>query len=369
MALVALVMVWGGMGSGAGQALAGTNQIKVRDLFYTTSQPVIVYIHVKNEDAFKGFQFDLTLPAGLSFDGVSAALTSARRVDHSLVWNSLGNNTWRFIGYSLSNATIPGTSGNLVAITCTAPGGLGSYALSLSGVRLVYVSGSPETTVAGGTITIYSGQARLRVRTRLEGWNRSGSMTNTLAMDGYIPLASPYAEAPRTAASIPTTIADWIQLDLLLTTTGLPVFSQSYFIGQDGNLYELNGTTYDLVLGVPAGSYWIVLRHRNHSAVMSAAAVTLNTTTYYLYDFTLAASQYYGSGGTLSIGRYVMPAGDINQDGYLTTKDQVLWYNKKFSSPAEGYHAEDLNGDGLVTDADFTLWQTNARAGLDSRVR
>ncbi len=358
------------LGWGAREAAAGTNVLKVRDVTYMTGQTVTVYIDVTNEDAFRGYQFDLTFPAGLTWDGASYTQTS-RCTNHVVLTNLLAPGVWRVVGYSSTNQLYLGNSGAILQLTCTASGVLGTLPIAISGASLSDVNNMHlPLTVLGGQITIFdpATAAKLRVRTRLEGWNITGGMRNELAMSGYIPLTSPYAEAPRTVTTVPTNVADWILLELRTAPGGAPVYRQSYFINTEGNLVEADGTNYNLSLSLPAGSYWIVLRHRNHTAVMSAAAFALNSTEYRLYDFSLAASQYYGSGGVLSIGRYCMPAGDINRDGYLTSRDYIPWYNKLFTLPGAGYHAEDLNGDALVNNLDFYLWQNNARLGLDSRV-
>ncbi len=360
-----------GLLAGTEAARAGNNLLKVRDAFYTTGSTVIIYIDVTNEDAIRDIQFSLSFPSGLTFDGVSAALTN-RKQDHSFSFFQQPDGSWLFLGISFTRQTFLGNSGPIAQITCSATGGVGTYPVTVSGVRFTYASGTYSTTAQSGQIVVFNpaNAAKLRLKARLEGFSITGGMRNTLAMSGYIPLITPYTSYTtvlREATSISTNVADWILLELRLTPGGSPVYRQSYFLRTDGNLAELDGTTTSLTLGVPAGSYWIVLRHRNHAAIMSAAAQNL-TTTLTFFDFTGAASLYYGSGGTLSSGLWVMPAGDLDQDGHLTSKDYVRWYKKKLAAPAAGYYVEDLNGDGLVTDADFTLWQTNARLGLDSRL-
>jgi len=355
------------------EAAAGTNVLKVRDVFYMTGQTVTVYIDVTNEDPIRDFQFYLRFPAGLTFDGTSF-LKTGRDTTHtvSCTYQTAGSyvGSYMFLGLNLSGTPLYGNSGAILALTCTVTGGVGSYAVTVPWSKLTGFSGLSSTACSDGMVTIFdpATAARLRVRTRLEGFNITAVMRNELALSGYIPLTSPYAEAPRTASSIPTNVADWILLELRTTPGGSPVYRQSYLLRADGEVAELNGTTINLGLTLPSGSYWIVLRHRNHAAVMSAAAFALNSTEYRLYDFTLAASQYYGSGGVPSSSRYSMPAGEINQDGRLTSRDYVSWYNKFFTNPGAGYHAEDLNGDALVNNLDFYLWQNNARLGMDSRV-
>jgi hypothetical protein len=71
------------------------------------------------------------------------------------------------------------------------------------------------------------------------------------------------------------------------------------------------------------GDYCIVITHRNHLAIMSATAQSLNSATATLYDFASGAAQYYGTSGAkeLESGVWGMWSGDINQDGEVTTED------------------------------------------------
>lgn len=364
-----IMLAMTGLLAGPEAVRAGNNLLKVRDAVYTTGQTVIINIDVTNEDAFKAFQFYITFPAGLAFDGSSLTLTS-RSQDHNVYCTIQQDGSYYIFAVSFNKKLFLGNSGSVLELSCSAPGGVGSYPISISGARLIDINNSylPLTT-QGGQIVVFNpaNAAKARILTRLEGWNDGSTMRTTLAAGSRIPLNSPYAQAPRTASSIPTNIADWILLELRTAPGGSAIFRQSYLLRNDGYLAELDGTTTSLTLMVPAGNYWIVLRHRNHAAVMSASAQSL-TTSGAFFDFTGAASQYYSAGGTLVGIRYCMPAGDIDQDGHITSKDYVRWYKKKLAAPPAGYYEEDLNGDGLVTDADFALWQTDARLGLDSRL-
>jgi hypothetical protein len=39
-------------------------------------------------------------------------------------------------------------------------------------------------------------------------------------------------------------------------------------------------------INAPDGNYYLVIKHRNHLAIMSAAAISLNGNSSVLYDFT-----------------------------------------------------------------------------------
>ena len=252
--------------------------------------------------------------------------------------------------------------------TCTVTGGTGTYSIAISNAKLIAPNNSYlPLSAASGQVTVFTTPAKLRVKTKMEGWGTSGFMGTILSTDNYLPLTSPYAEAPRAASSFPANITDWILLELRTAATGGPVWQQSYFVNQEGYLLETNGVQ-DLLLGVPPGSYWIVLRHRNHSAVMSSAAFAVIASSANSYDFTFGADRFYGGGGKLAGSRWAMPCGDLNQDGLITSRDYVAWYSSFRAYSGEGYYTADLNGDGEVTEVDRVLWRTNAQAGLRSMV-
>ena len=71
------------------------------------------------------FQFDLTLPAGISIkkDGegqMMAKLNDDRVSDHRFHVSEILSNTYRFLAYSMNNANIAGSSGTLIEITLNA---------------------------------------------------------------------------------------------------------------------------------------------------------------------------------------------------------------------------------------------------------
>jgi len=195
-------------------------------------------------------------------------------------------------------------------------------------------------------------------------------MTTTLEDGGDIPLTSPYSEAPRTVTSIPADVTDWVLVQLRSTYNGATVSQQSVFLKADGSLVEPDGTAENIgLVNVVNGNYYVVLRHQNHLAVMSAAAQALSRTSAALYDFSTGNAKFYGSGGAtlLEENVYGMWSGDINQDGQITTTDYTLWYNSARAGDS-GYQITDVNGDGQVTTSDYTIWYNNARAGASSAV-
>jgi hypothetical protein len=137
---------------------------------------------------------------------------------------------------------------------------------------------------------------------------------------------------------------------------------KSILLHKDGRLVDDDGVTGQVIIeGLAEGSYYLLLRHRNHIAVMSAAMLTLSRTSTTLYDFTTAAASCYGSGGCVELepGYWGMWAGDINQDHIISTRDYYAWYRSNFRAES-GYRIADVDLNGSVGISDYNLWRTNA---------
>lgn len=100
----------------------------------------------------------------------------------------------------------------------------------------------------------------------LEGPYNGTNMHTSLNAD--VPLLSPYADDPRTAATKPASAVDWVLVQLRETASGATIESRASFISADGFLIEDDGTQ---GIGIKAkpGDYFIVIKHRNHLGVMT----------------------------------------------------------------------------------------------------
>jgi hypothetical protein len=115
-----------------------------------------------------------------------------------------------------------------------------------------------------------------QIKTYIEGaYDSEGRMQTELNESGALPLESPYSDG-RTASSIPDQIVDWIRVELRGSKNGGSVVSKSFFLRNDGFITELDGLTTALRFDdVTSGYYYILLKHRNHLAVMSADSIYL----------------------------------------------------------------------------------------------
>ncbi len=107
------------------------------------------------------------------------------------------------------------------------------------------------------------------------GYNLAANLMNT-NLGANIPLTSPYSENIRSIESIPNDVVDWVLVQLRETENGSAVTSKSVLLRNDGYLIRNDDTTKAISLNVLPGSYYIIVKHRNHLPVMSKDLIPLN---------------------------------------------------------------------------------------------
>ena len=189
----------------------------------------------------------------------------------------------------------------------------------------------------------------------------SGQMSTTLS--AYFPTTSPYTEDPRTVTTVPTGVTDWVLLQVRSLVDGSDIAARSCFVDADGRLVGDDGTTQHVGIRIEPGDYYLVVRHRNHLAVMSTLSQTGLTWGIIptLYDFSSDSSQFYGSGGAKDLGSGVwgMYGGEGNYSGIVSIADRNAAIAER---DAVGYNDRDYNLSGIVTISDANLSLTNRDA-------
>ena len=214
----------------------------------------------------------------------------------------------------------------------------------------------------------------VRVRVFLQGPYNGGQMTTALTK----PTTSTYSDSRTVAAnvtSIPSSITDWVQIQLRSTYNGAAVISKSVLLNKNGYIVSDDGKNQLYALDVTAGNYYyIVIKHRNHLTIMSKDSILLSSNSV-LYDFTSAQTTAFPTKtipsakpmADLGSGKFGMYAGDMNQDKQVTTTDYTLWFNSAFNNES-GYKTPDCDLNGHVTTSDYTLWYNNAFLNVSSKV-
>ena len=143
-------------------ALQAQNTVTVGDVELKKGNSVLVSVELTNELAFSAFQMDLTLPEGFSIpttvnedeeEVLDIALnTSRKKSTHQLVYNVLNDGTVRIGSYSTTNATLKGTSGEIVQfrIVATDETETGNYTATLD--QLLFSTSDPAVEYDLGTV-------------------------------------------------------------------------------------------------------------------------------------------------------------------------------------------------------------------------
>jgi len=128
-----------------------------------------------------------------------------------------------------------------------------------------------------------------------------------------------------------------------------------------GGPYTVNvntdGTASVTIPAVLNSSYYVVVKHRNSIETWSGIPLLFSGSSV-SHNFTTAASQAYGSNMKLISGKYVIYAGDVNQDGIVDSGDMIPVDNAA-TGFLTGYISQDVNGDGLIDSSDMIPLDNN----------
>ena len=199
-------------------------------------------------------------------------------------------------------------------------------------------------------------------------------MGTNLRSKELLPLNQPFNTAPwyyngpeafNLLPAMPSNAVDWVLLEVRSPDRGDAVEQKAAILLSDGSIVDVDGVTYGVKFYDIDNeeSYHLIVRSRNHLAVMSATTITPQNHLA-VYDFTTGANQ--AAGGTnqlveVAAGIYALRSGDLNADGVISTTD----YNDFQSSmpSTNAYLPSDCNLDGDVTEDDLDEYEPNRRHG------
>ena len=236
------------------------------------------------------------------------------------------------------------------------------------------------TLASGGTFTTTSvnafcvettAGALLNVSAFLEGPYGAGPlMSDGLRAASLIPSTEPYTALGFTNiggggetvnASVLTTtgndaIVDWVFVELRgAAPTYTVLATRCALIQRDGDIVDVDGSS-PVNFDIAAGSYYVVVRHRNHLGVMSASTVAIGGTAG-TCDLRSTSTSTYGTGAQHTVGAAnAMWMGDCNTNGTVlyagsgNDRDMVLARIGGVipTTVVNGYFLEDANLDGQV---------------------
>ena len=207
----------------------------------------------------------------------------------------------------------------------------------------------------------------------------AGTMRTSLAAGGVIPAAQPYSDpafegtpaaygGPETNASPPPNAVDWVVLEARTSPAAADsVSAVAALLLADGSVVAASGSGLPAFPRLSVGSYYVVVRHRNHAPAMSAAPVDFASGTG-TFDL-IANGAAFGASGTVEVAVdvWALWAADATLDGLATAPDFNV-FSIASASGETGYAIADYTLDGLVTAPDFNLYSTNAAAGAAATV-
>ena len=241
-------------------------------------------------------------------------------------------------------------------------------------------SANPDTVQLDSNMTITAtftptlGTILVNVKVFLEGPYSAGAMHTTLSDSGWLPLDQPFDTSPwnyagsESVTSMPAGVVDWVLIQLRETQGGAAVASRAALLMSDGSVADLDGSSAVSVPSMAVGSYFILIHHRNHLSIMSAAAVLLNGAGA-RYDFSTGQDRAFGSNAMSALGGGVFGlfSGDANQNGSIDILDQNPEWRQQ-NGTAWGYgKSGDFNLDGGIDVTDLNqFWRLNQ--GLSTQV-
>ncbi len=131
-----------------------------------------------------------------------------------------------------------------------------------------------------------------------------------------------------------------------------------------GIIDSLTFTGQFLFESAPAGTYYIVVKHRNSIEAWSKPGGEIYIVGQSLsYDFTNSITKAFGNNLILKGSKYSIFSGDVNQDGIIDASDLSLVDNAVFNA-VMGYVNTDVNGDNFVDASDLSIVDNNVFRGV-----
>lgn len=230
----------------------------------------------------------------------------------------------------------------------------------------------------------------------------TGLMTDSLRVQGLIPLTEPYSTAPfyfvqlagsggetTTPAVLNVSgsnaIVDWVYIEIRSASNmNTVIATKNALLQRDGDIVGVDGVSPLNLSMLTQGNYYVSVKHRNHLGVMTASPITLNYGTQSV-DFTSiplhTISSIINNGPANFTGSVqLLWSGDPNHNknvkynGSVNDKDPIL-ITVGMGTPNNtvyGYRLEDLNMDGKIrynnTDNDRLIILNNVGSSTPNKV-
>lgn len=305
----------------------------------------VVYLNTSN-DSLPRMKFYRNVPDGV-YDVTGTIILKNPGSTYRVYYSFDSTNTSQYNVVVNKNSDV-----SLGTVTVTN----GQFALYTQNVDVV--SGS-DGDIGWAFIKLFAKPLLVNLKVFLEGpFVGGGAMSSTLNIEGIIPKYQPYKTTPwnylgtEATATFSTNVVDWVMIELRSDSTTI-VSKRAGLLLSDGSIIDIDGTGPVKFKELSDGNYYVVIRHRNHLAIMTASAIPLSSSSSELYDFTTSQLKAYGNNSMKDLGGNVfgMYAGDTNNSTIITASDVTsIIVNLNFSN----YNNADVNMSGIVTAADVT---------------
>ncbi len=205
---------------------------------------------------------------------------------------------------------------------------------------------------------------KARLKVFLEGtYASSNLMNNHLKAANLIPFDQPYNRAPwnysgsECITEMPINAVDWVLVELReANNSEIIVERKAAILLSNGNIVDEGNDGVLFQNATENNSYYTIVRHRNHLALMSSVPIPLPNSN--AYNFTADPSYVMGGSAQLTLlenGNYAAIAGDFNADGVISVFDFNYYSEQK--SMLNEYVDSDCNLDRVVSVKDYNLYQ------------
>ena len=301
----------------------------------------------------------------------------------ALVWSTgLLAQSYTLRQYTFSTGSNPAAAPASASYTLqgSVVGGLSGQQATSAGYRLLpgYYLGPLSVPFTPGWLSI---------KVFLEGPANptAPSMNTSLNTSGYLPLSQPYNQPPWNYAGseqfslVPAGVVDWVLVELrdapgpaqATAATLVSGWPKAFLLKADGTITQTDGVTLPNLSGLDVqNSLYVVIRHRNHLAVMSSGGLTYAGGGY-SWDFTqsltkafarMDKSAYMNGHKLLGNGLFGMFGGDGDANGQIQTQDKNNIWNPQ--SGLSGYRMGDFDLNGQVQTQDKNnIWNPNSGIG------
>ena len=171
-------------------AVAGTNKLLLQDVTMQNGGSAFLSLQLVNENPITGFQCDLYLPTGVSFDNYKFLLGRTNTNQHGVTARKMEDGTIRIVCASATSATFTGNSGEVLSFRISNTLKSGQYEMTLKNIILTDPDANRFVSEdAKGSITVLDSNklelADITLPNDNTGQALSITMTNESQISGF----------------------------------------------------------------------------------------------------------------------------------------------------------------------------------------